>query len=78
MVANVDHKVEWMACVVKAVKASFLYVTARMSKLRQISNLLLKQRREFVIAADWNMVPEQLETTGLLVIGWELCGRASR
>ena len=30
---------------------------------RQISALLLKQRREIIIAADWNMVPEQ-ETTG--------------
>ena len=75
-----------MACVVRAVKASHLYVAAYMastadarcpenvSRLRQISNLLLKQRREFAIAADWNMVPEQLETTGFLkLVG--LCDR---
>ena len=30
------------------------------SKLRQISRLLLKQRREFIIATDWNTVLEQL------------------
>ena len=57
-------------CVVKAVKASYLHVTAYMtsnadarclenvSTLRQISGLLLRQRREFIIAADRNMVPE--------------------
>ena len=67
---------DWVACVVEAVRASF--VTACMtstadarchenvSKLRQISGLLLRQRREFTIAANWNMVPEQLETTGFL------------
>ena len=49
---------DWVACAVKAVKAFYLCVTAymmstadarcpeNMSKLRQISNLLLKQRRE--------------------------------
>ena len=81
IVANVDdHKVEWrgrdwVACVVKAVRASYVDIRAFMtstadarclenvSKLRQISGLLLKQRREFITAADWNMVLEQLETT---------------
>ena len=76
MAANVDdHKVEWrghdcVACVVKAVRASYVHVTAYMtstadarcpenvSKLRQISGLLLKQRREFTVAAGWNMVLE--------------------
>ena len=69
---------DWVACVVKAVRASYVYVTAYMtsttdarcpenvSKLRPISNLLLKQRREFVVAADWNIVLEQLETTNFL------------
>ena len=33
------------------------------SKLHQISDSLLKRKREFVIAADWNMKPEQLETS---------------
>ena len=37
-----------------------------MSKLHQISGLLLKQRREFIIAGDWNMVTEQQETTSFL------------
>ena len=36
------------------------------SKLGQISGLLLRQRRGFVIAADWNTEPEQLDTTGFL------------
>ena len=36
------------------------------SKLRQMSTLLLKQRRVFVIAADWHMELSQLETTGFL------------
>ena len=71
MVANVGaQKVELndrdsAACVVKAVKFSYLYVTAFMtstldarnpenvSKLRQISNLMLRQKWEFITAADW-------------------------
>ena len=82
MVVNVEHnKIEWrghdwVACVVKAVRASYVYLTSYktstadarcpeiVSELRQVSSL--KQRREFIIAADWNMVREQLETTGFL------------
>ena len=83
MVANVDdHKVEWRghdwaACVVKAVRASYVYITAYVTSTadarcpekvstRQNSGLLRKQRREFMIAAYWNMEPEELETTGFL------------
>ena len=67
-----------VACVVKAVKVSCLCVTAYMksnadvrcpenvTKLRKISNPLLKQGCEFVTAADWKKVPEQLETTGVV------------
>ena len=96
MVANVENnKVawqghDWVACVVRGEKASYLYVAAYMtstaaarcpenvSKLRQISILLLKQRREFVIAADWNMVLEQLETTGFSKLVGVLCDRDTR
>ena len=81
IVANVDdHEVEWrghdwVACVVKAVTASYVDIRAFMtstadarclenvSKFRLITGLLLKQRREFITAADWNMVLEKLETT---------------
>ena len=79
-----------VAWVVKAVKALYWFVTAYMtstadarcpenlSKLRKIAGLLLRQRREFIIAADWNMVLEQLETTGFLRLVWELRDRAAR
>ena len=76
---------DFVACVFKTVKASHLHVAAYMtstadapcpenlSKLRQMSNFLLKQRRESVIAVDWNMVPDQLKTIGFLkLVGW-LC-----
>ena len=76
-VARVDHhKVVWrghdcVACVVKAVRASYVYVTAYMtftadarrpentSKLRQISGLLLKQRRELQYAASFHRLVEE-------------------
>ena len=41
-------------------------VRRNVSRLRQISNLPLKQRREFVRAARWNIASERLETTGFL------------
>ena len=59
-------------------EGAYLYVTACMtstaearcpenvSKLLQISDLLLRQRREFIIAADGNIKPEQMETTDFL------------
>ena len=77
---------DWAVCVVKSVRTSYVYITAYMtstadarcpenvSKLRQISGQLLKQRREFIIAADWDTEPEQLETAGFL----RLVGRVAR
>ena len=93
MVANVDaHEIEWrgrdlVACVVQAVKASYLCITAHttstagvrcpenVSELCQISGLLVKQKREFIITVDWNM---QLETTGFLLLVGGLRGRGDR
>ena len=73
MVAN-DHKVDRVACVVKAVRDSYVHITAYMTstadarcpenvpKLLQISGLLLKERRE---------------NHGFLAFGWGLRDRAA-